>query len=95
MYKRQSFESSASQVASALHEQLPALFNLEQASAKYPVLYTESLNQVLVQEMARYNKLLQVVATSLIRVQRAVAGLEAMSGAVEDVARYAQAKAHQ
>ena len=90
-----SFESSASQVASALHEQLPALFNLEQASAKYPVLYTESLNQVLVQEMARYNKLLQVVATSLIRVQRAVAGLEAMSGAVEDVARYAQAKAHQ
>jgi dynein heavy chain len=37
-------------------KRLPAAFNMEVAQNKFPVLYEESLNQVLCQEMLRYNK---------------------------------------
>jgi dynein heavy chain len=44
------------------------------------------LSQVLIQEMARYNRLLAVVRTSLYALDRALAGLEVMSGDLESVA---------
>ena len=78
-------EELVSELAKGILEKLPANFDIEAAGLKYPVLYEESMNQVLCQEMLRYNGLLSVVRTSLVNLDQAVAGLIVMSGDLEKV----------
>ena len=78
-------EELVSELAKGILEKLPANFDIEAAGLKYPVLYEESMNQVLCQEMLRYNGLLSVVRTSLVNLDKAVAGLIVMSGDLEKV----------
>lgn len=47
-------------MAKQIASQLPPLFDIESISMRYPTDYHESMNTVLVQELQRYNKLLQV-----------------------------------
>ncbi|XP_047030670.1 dynein axonemal heavy chain 12 [Helicoverpa zea] len=66
-------------MAAEILSKLPGKFDLETAQKKYPVDYSESMNTVLIQEMERFNKLLNEIKTSLMDLQKAVKGLIVMS----------------
>ncbi|NWX92741.1 DYH1 protein, partial [Nothoprocta pentlandii] len=62
---------------------LPPPINLEEVMRKYPVLYEESMNTVLVQEVIRYNRLLEAIAQTLRDLLKALKGLVVMSSQLE------------
>ncbi|XP_025927284.1 dynein heavy chain 1, axonemal [Apteryx rowi] len=62
---------------------LPPPINLQEVIRKYPVLYEESMNTVLVQEVIRYNRLLEAIAQTLRDLLKALKGLVVMSSQLE------------
>ncbi|CAH0560320.1 unnamed protein product [Brassicogethes aeneus] len=70
-------------VSKSILENLPKEFDLDAISKRYPVLYEESLNTVIIQEGIRYNKLLKVIFTSLNDLLKALKGLVVLSEALE------------
>ena len=58
---------------------------LEPVMQKYPVMYEQSMNTVLTQEVIRYNRLLGVIHSSLPALLKALKGLVVMSQELEDL----------
>ncbi|KAM9343831.1 dynein axonemal heavy chain 12-like [Pholidichthys leucotaenia] len=74
------------EIANDILTKLPANFDTEAALLKFPVLYEESMNTVVVQEMERYNRLCSVIRVSLQNLLKAVQGLVVMDAELEAVA---------
>uniref|UniRef100_A0A8C4W521 Dynein axonemal heavy chain 1 n=1 Tax=Gopherus evgoodei TaxID=1825980 RepID=A0A8C4W521_9SAUR len=64
-------------------KKVPDPIHLQEVILKYPVLYEESMNTVLVQEVIRYNRLLEVIAQTLQDLLKALKGLVVMSSQLE------------
>jgi dynein heavy chain len=73
------------EIAVSIFKRMPQLFDIEEVTKNYPIIYEESMNTVLIQELIRFNKLLQVVRTSTVQLKEAVAGLVTMSADLEKV----------
>ncbi|XP_069004796.1 dynein axonemal heavy chain 1 [Embiotoca jacksoni] len=76
-------EEIVEEVVTGIVEKIPQPFNVVEVAEKYPVLYEESMNTVLIQEVIRYNKLLVIISQSLSDIVKALKGLVVMSSKLE------------
>ena len=72
-------------ICAQILEKLPKQFDLNEVKEKYPVLYEESLNTVLQEEVMRYNRLLDRVHSTALSVFHAATGFSFMSLELEDI----------
>ncbi|XP_030585284.1 LOW QUALITY PROTEIN: dynein heavy chain 1, axonemal-like [Archocentrus centrarchus] len=80
-------EEIVEEIVAVIVKKIPPSFNIPEVVEKYPVLYEESMNTVLVQEVIRYNKLLEVISRSLGDIVKALKGFVVMSSKLELMAR--------
>lgn len=69
-----------------MYGKAPKPFDIDMVQRKYPTMYEESMNTVLLQECIRYNRLLQDMQKQLPLVQRALLGEVTMSEDLEKMA---------
>jgi dynein heavy chain len=65
--------------AADIEARIRELYNVQAIAMMYPVTYDESMNTVLVQELQKFNRLLDVMKKSLFLIQKALKGLVVMS----------------
>ncbi|XP_065194434.1 dynein axonemal heavy chain 1-like [Sycon ciliatum] len=81
--KGRSREEVVSETANSILERVSDPLNLSAVMKRYPVLYEESMNTVLIQEVIRYNRLLTTVKRTLRDMLKALKGLVVMSAELE------------
>ncbi|TMW61529.1 hypothetical protein Poli38472_012720 [Pythium oligandrum] len=78
-----SWDQVLGETAHEIAGRIPSLFDIEKAALDFPVVYNESMNTVLTQELIRFNRLTAVIAKSLHEIQRALKGLVVLSAELE------------
>jgi dynein heavy chain, axonemal len=73
-------------IVTLVQSKTPPIFDYEKIFDRYPTDYDESMNTVLVQEVIRYNRLLEVMILSLENVKKAIRGLIVMSDDLDALA---------
>lgn len=61
----------------------PEEYDIETVMKKYPVVYGESMNTVLTQELTRFNKLIAIIRSSLKDIKLALKGKILLSQILE------------
>ena len=80
-----SAEDQVLTLAKDIEKRLPENYDVVAASTAYPVVYSECMNTVLVQELIRFNRLLTAVRSSLVDLQKAMRGEVVLSASLEEV----------
>ena len=80
------WDETMSEILIAVLDKTPKEIDYEEVFKKYPKLYGESMNTVLIQEIIRYNVLLNVMAKSLKNLSKALSGVIVMSDDTERIA---------
>ncbi|XP_041823134.1 dynein heavy chain 3, axonemal [Melanotaenia boesemani] len=73
------------ELAEDILSKLPADFEIQMVMNKYPVMYEESMNTVLRQEVIRFNRLTDVLRGSLVNLCKALKGQIVMSSELDNV----------
>lgn len=74
-----SWDETVNSLCTSILSRLPKVYDVEKVLIDYPIVYNESMNTVLSQELGRYNRLLEVLLTSLHEMQRSIRGEVVMS----------------
>ena len=61
---------------------------MAKVNKKFPIIYDQSMNTVLQQELIRFNRMIVEVTNSLEQLSKAVDGLVSMSNELEEVSIY-------
>ncbi|CAH8612512.1 unnamed protein product [Heterobilharzia americana] len=80
-------EEIVEEISRSLLTTCPRPFDLPNVVHKYPVMYEQSMNTVLTQEVIRYNNLLSTIERTLNDLLKALKGFVVMSANLEDMAR--------
>jgi len=64
---------------------LPDNFNMESVQNEFPVIYEESMNTVLRQELIKFNRLITVIRATLKDLQKAIQGTIVMNDNLENI----------
>nr|XP_012230662.1 PREDICTED: dynein heavy chain 1, axonemal-like [Linepithema humile] len=78
-------EEVTSEITNNMLATIPEPFDLIAMQMRYPLLYEESLNTVLLEEARRYNGLLEIVQSTLQDLLKALKGLIVMSEQLERI----------
>ncbi|XP_060076356.1 dynein axonemal heavy chain 1-like, partial [Ylistrum balloti] len=79
-------EEVMEETAKSIQSKVPKVVDINMVMEKYPVIYEQSMNTVIIQEVIRYNRLLSTIHTSLRDMLKALKGLVVMSQALEEMA---------
>jgi dynein heavy chain len=74
------------ETSTSILDRTPQPWEVESVQKRYPTLYTESMNTVLVQEAIRYNRLLSTMRSTLEDLGKALKGEMVMTEALEGMA---------
>jgi len=80
-----SSEDTIREVAEDILGRMPEPWDVAVVQEKYPTMYEESMNTVLIQELTRFNRLIHVIKASLYDIQKALKGMMLMSEDLEQV----------
>jgi dynein heavy chain len=81
-----STEQVVTEILQIIEQNIPPPFDIESVKSKYPTLYEESMNTVLVQEVYRYNTLLLIMKKQIKNLKKALLGKIVMSDEMDRIA---------
>jgi len=78
-------EDTIIEICNLIQSTLPENYNYEETFKKYPTDYKESMNTVLIQEILRYNSLLDLIKEHIKQLKLALAGRIVMSDEMDKI----------